>query len=154
MLRRVSDWHNEYTAALRELHGCVWNAYASLDDVAASAALEHRLPVPYPISTRLYAMLLLSTFGDDGMPLPSTQAVVQLLARVRRRFGLSVPCHLVCLAEATFHAMHRRLPENVDLAAALLRASSSCRHRRQSLRYCRIRRHPIVGKLRSRCSWR
>ena len=54
------------------------------------------------------------------MPLPSTQAVVQLLARVRRRFGLSVPCHLVCLAEATY-AMHRRLPENVDLAAALLR---------------------------------
>ena len=59
----------------------------------------------------------MSTFGDDGMPLPSTQAVVQLLARVRRCFGLSVPCHVICLAEATY-AMHRRIPEGVDLAAA------------------------------------
>ena len=50
----------------------------------------------------------------------ATQAVVQLLAHVRRRFGLSVQCHVVCLAEATY-AMHRRNAENVDLAAALLR---------------------------------
>ena len=118
--RRVHAWNVEYTAALRELHGCVWHAYASLDESAAAAALAHRLPIPYPISARLYSLLLLATFGDDGMPLPSTQAVVQLLARVRRRFGLSVQCHVVCLAEATY-AMHRRLPDTVDLAAALLR---------------------------------
>ena len=118
--RRAQDWNADYTSALRDLHGCVWNAYASLDDAAAAAALEHRLCVPHPLSTKLYSLLLLTTFGDDGMPLSTTQSVVQLLSRVRRRFGLSVPCHMVCLAEATY-AMHRRLPDNVDLAAALLR---------------------------------
>ena len=60
-------------AALRDLHGCVWSTYASLDDSSAAAALEHRLLVPYPTSTRVYATLLLATFGDDGMPLPATQ---------------------------------------------------------------------------------
>ena len=60
-------------------HGCVWNAYASLNDTAAAAALEHRLCVPHPLSTKLYSQLLLSTFGDDGMPLASTQAAVPCL---------------------------------------------------------------------------
>jgi hypothetical protein len=105
---------------VRALHGCVWEAYASLEDEVATAAFEHRLVLPYPISLKLYALLLLATFGDDGVPLDCTEAIVVLLARVRRCLRVPIEVHRICLAEATF-AMHRRHPESIDLAAALLR---------------------------------
>ncbi|KOO29040.1 hypothetical protein Ctob_003890 [Chrysochromulina tobinii] len=110
----------EYTSLVRALHGCVWEAYASLEDEVATAAFEHRLELPYPISLKLYALLLLATFGDDGVPLDCTEAIVILLARVRRCLRVPIEVHRICLAEATF-AMHRRHPESIDLAAALLR---------------------------------
>ena len=52
----------------------MWESYASLDSAAAQAALDHTLPVPYPLNVRLYATLLLSTFGEDGASLPSPRS--------------------------------------------------------------------------------
>lgn len=117
---RVHEWKGQYMSALHDLHSCVWSAYSMLDAERLAAAFEHRLPLPFPICTQLYSVLLLTTFGDDGLPLPTTQAVVKLLSRVRRRLCISVPCHAVCLAEATY-AMHRRLPDSVGMIATLLR---------------------------------
>ena len=51
---------------MRQLHATVWESYASLDSTTAQSALDHTLPVPYPLNVRLYATLLLSTFGEDG----------------------------------------------------------------------------------------
>ena len=76
--------------------------------------------LPYPLAAKLYSLLLLATFGEDGVPLATTEWVVMLLARMRRCLGLTLGAHRVCLAEATF-AMHRRHPGCIDLAAALLR---------------------------------
>ena len=62
----MSSWTREYTRHVRQLHATVWESYASLDSTAAQCALDHTLPVPYPLNVRLYATLLLSTFGEDG----------------------------------------------------------------------------------------
>ncbi|KAL3910540.1 MAG: hypothetical protein SGPRY_009017, partial [Prymnesium sp.] len=87
---KEKEWARDYTTAVRELHACVWDLYATLDDSLAAAALRHQIRIPHPLSGRLYAVMLLSTFAADGIPLPTTECVVQLLGRVRESFGLSV----------------------------------------------------------------
>ena len=119
----AKQWNVDHAAALQELNRAVWAAYAHLADAGDpqhSAALQHVLPLPFALGARLYSLLLLATFGRDGVPLPSTDGVVALLRFVKAPLSLSpVQSHLIAFAEATF-VTHRRHPRVVDLAAALL----------------------------------